>query len=504
MGSADTVVINAFALWVALAAVFWSMRRLQRASPGTSASEGLSSSAVGSFYMPFMLGLAAWASSYSLHAACEVDNALQWCSDPDPGQTDARISTPFSAAFQLLFFIAALGLLTRDTRIHQLLPTQCGHGRAWVAVREVITQRPVRWLLLVGVALANSWLISVAYRHPDAGFTDEISLHAQMVSSTIDFLCIITLAFALDWELNFHKRDPVSTALSASLFAYGSLQLGPPIGMWWALRGGTIPYAEAAVWFRDSWMPRLRTLTFVAKALLALSVISLPGLVGMFLKYEADRNEIREALRHWNALTRHSLKEKVHEAQILRKKTQVALREWDQREAEEHLDALGGALDEFAKLLRSTDDLPPAERLVVDSFDLAQTLTTITEPRFEREAIRLTVACVPNSLAAGDHTVAADAMSRLIENAIAAHAAHMSFTVVPDGDLWHVDVVDDGDGIPDAARPRLFMSKGRGIAAARYVLSLINADLQLISSAPGRTHFRVTFASFTDRREYVS
>lgn len=66
-----------------------------------------------------------------------------------------------------------------------------------------------------------------------------------------------------------------------------------------------------------------------------------------------------------------------------------------------------------------------------------------------------------------------------------------------------VDVVDDGPGVPDAARPRLFQpffttkqrgeGTGLGLVTARRIAELHGGRLELLESRPGRTVFRATF-----------
>ncbi|MEJ7926019.1 HAMP domain-containing sensor histidine kinase [Sphingobium sp. AN641] len=88
----------------------------------------------------------------------------------------------------------------------------------------------------------------------------------------------------------------------------------------------------------------------------------------------------------------------------------------------------------------------------------------------------------------------------LAENARQAGASKLKVTVAPQDDMLWIDIADDGPGIPQGDRNRIFdpffTSKrheggtGLGLAIARSLLDAYRGELHLISTAHG-AHFRI-------------
>ncbi|WP_432540407.1 sensor histidine kinase [Kineococcus sp. SYSU DK002] len=146
----------------------------------------------------------------------------------------------------------------------------------------------------------------------------------------------------------------------------------------------------------------------------------------------------------------------------------------------------------------------------------------------DREPVDLTMtvldAVSDARVAGGDHTWRLDLPGEAVEvvgdpgrlhqvlvNLLANARTHtppgttVTVGLVPDGDRTHVDVVDDGPGIPEDLRPRVFErfargdssrsraagSTGLGLAIVQAVVASHHGTVT-VDSVPGRTAFRVT------------
>jgi signal transduction histidine kinase len=103
-----------------------------------------------------------------------------------------------------------------------------------------------------------------------------------------------------------------------------------------------------------------------------------------------------------------------------------------------------------------------------------------------------------------DRDVLEAVLTTIVENARQAGAARMSIRLGHDGDAVMIDLADDGPGVPDGDRDRIFhpffTSKramggtGLGLAIARSLLEAYDGSLLLIPAAKG-THFRLICAA---------
>lgn len=92
-------------------------------------------------------------------------------------------------------------------------------------------------------------------------------------------------------------------------------------------------------------------------------------------------------------------------------------------------------------------------------------------------------------------------LTTLAENARQAGAKHLDITLRRGPEAVYIDLVDDGQGIPEADRPRIFLpfftskrelgGTGLGLPIARSLLQAYGGELEIITSLRG-AHFRIT------------
>lgn len=92
-------------------------------------------------------------------------------------------------------------------------------------------------------------------------------------------------------------------------------------------------------------------------------------------------------------------------------------------------------------------------------------------------------------------------VNELIYNALKAGATEMRVAVsgAPGGDLVHIRIEDNGPGVPETVRPRLFVpdvrkskgGTGLGLAIVRDTIEALKGRIELESSVPGQTVFHI-------------
>jgi PAS domain S-box-containing protein len=89
----------------------------------------------------------------------------------------------------------------------------------------------------------------------------------------------------------------------------------------------------------------------------------------------------------------------------------------------------------------------------------------------------------------------------LVRNSLGAGARHVRLTAAQTGDIIAIDVTDDGPGIPADKREHLFEDRphrpgedgaGLGLAIARELATNHSGDLELVSTGPEGTTFRIS------------
>ncbi len=110
----------------------------------------------------------------------------------------------------------------------------------------------------------------------------------------------------------------------------------------------------------------------------------------------------------------------------------------------------------------------------------------------------------------GDLEALTEVLHELVRNAAQAGAGSVSVSLAGNGDEVRAQVVDDGEGIAEYLRPRLFSmfsstrkpqgQLGLGLWRARTICERLGADLDLFESEPGRTCFELRLAAATTSR----
>ncbi|MEP7344387.1 MAG: ATP-binding protein, partial [Gemmatimonadaceae bacterium] len=161
-------------------------------------------------------------------------------------------------------------------------------------------------------------------------------------------------------------------------------------------------------------------------------------------------------------------------------------------------------LDEIARAF-SRYGMAPAERLPAESVDLAAIVRDVVElERMGESEVewRLTGLDTPlRVMATADEL--REVLLNVFENARQAQVTHVDVALVADGDRTHVDIRDDGVGIPAEVLPRIFephfstrtSGSGLGLAICRGLVRAWGGEMS-VQSAPGRgTSVRLTLVA---------
>ncbi|HEX3886352.1 MAG TPA: ATP-binding protein [Phenylobacterium sp.] len=195
----------------------------------------------------------------------------------------------------------------------------------------------------------------------------------------------------------------------------------------------------------------------------------------------------------------------------LRQKLEAGLAAPRDREAalEGALGDLDSILDTFAALLRIAQIEGGARRAAFRSCDLAALARTVTDafaPSAEDQHQALTLAVETPMAVDGDAELLTQMLVNLVENALrhAGPGARITVKVGRLGRAAALSVADDGPGVPDAERERLFdrfyrlersrstPGSGLGLALVAAVAKLHGAEVSLLPAQPG-LEVRVSF-----------
>jgi signal transduction histidine kinase len=195
----------------------------------------------------------------------------------------------------------------------------------------------------------------------------------------------------------------------------------------------------------------------------------------------------------------------------LRQKLEAGLAAPRDREAalEGALGDLDSILDTFAALLRIAQIEGGARRAAFRACDLAALARTVTDafaPSAEDQHQALTLAVESPATVDGDAELLTQMLVNLVENALrhAGSGAKIAVKVARLGPGATLSVADDGPGVPDAERERLFdrfyrlersrstPGSGLGLALVAAVAKLHGAEVNLLAAQPG-LEVRVSF-----------
>ncbi|MEO6595682.1 MAG: HAMP domain-containing sensor histidine kinase, partial [Planctomycetota bacterium] len=160
------------------------------------------------------------------------------------------------------------------------------------------------------------------------------------------------------------------------------------------------------------------------------------------------------------------------------------------------------ALDRIASDFRAFAGVAPAARSVVRLEDWLVQLHDQCAGLFVGKAVQLQLECgVANVRVAVDGTAMARVFVNLVQNAHEAAPAGVSVRLNArvEGERAVIEVSDDGPGVPEGARGRLFepyfttksSGTGLGLAICRRLVEAHGGAIRLVRSAPGDTAFAI-------------
>lgn len=154
-------------------------------------------------------------------------------------------------------------------------------------------------------------------------------------------------------------------------------------------------------------------------------------------------------------------------------------------------------------LCASTLDLVRGETPIVqrECVDLAALCTQAAASTARPPEFAVTVEVPPGATVSGDTERLARVLGNLLTNSREAGARQASLTAHSAAAGWVIDVIDDGPGLPEAARARLFepfvgstkvSGNGLGLATSRDIARAHGGELELIESGSRGVCFRLT------------
>jgi signal transduction histidine kinase len=164
-------------------------------------------------------------------------------------------------------------------------------------------------------------------------------------------------------------------------------------------------------------------------------------------------------------------------------------------------EALQDILGEVARLRRLTDDfldLSSDRPLSGSSLELSSFLDDAARASHAATGVAIDVQSPAGLHVQGDGGRLRQVLLNLVANAARAGAQRVRFQAAADGTRIRLDVADDGPGIPETIRPRLFEpfattredGNGLGLAVSRRIVERHGGSLALLPATPGAT-FRI-------------
>ena len=163
--------------------------------------------------------------------------------------------------------------------------------------------------------------------------------------------------------------------------------------------------------------------------------------------------------------------------------------------------ALEDILDEVARLRRLTDDfldLSSDRPLAGVDVEVQSFLDDAARAGRAASGLTIDVEAPPGLHVQGDGGRLRQVLLNLVANAARAGASRVRFRAAAEGARIRLDVADDGPGIPEEIRPRLFEpfattredGNGLGLAVSRRIVERHGGSLALLPATPGAT-FRI-------------
>ncbi|HYE06211.1 MAG TPA: ATP-binding protein [Planctomycetota bacterium] len=166
----------------------------------------------------------------------------------------------------------------------------------------------------------------------------------------------------------------------------------------------------------------------------------------------------------------------------------------------ECVDIILGEVDRLGRLVTDLLFYSRERESASDRFDLRTLVRTTCElSSSAAEAAGVDLSCAGEGLALGDVELSRQALLNVVRNAI--EACKPGARVVVTASPGRIEVADQGAGVPDKVRARLFepfvtgrtRGLGLGAAVARRCLQRQRGDLHLVSTGPGGSVFALTW-----------
>ena len=221
-----------------------------------------------------------------------------------------------------------------------------------------------------------------------------------------------------------------------------------------------------------------------------------------------EGTERRQAIWVVAAAVAHDLKNPLHNLQLL---VEEARDEQDPEQRKVLLDRIGEnvqrATERLAELSRAGQQHPETAEQKVDLSGTLEELRQRLNPTLQASRAQLEIECPRGLSVRGDAHALRSAVENVVANALEALRSRggggkLALRALRRDHLVELVVQDDGPGIPEALRDRLFApfasghnSTGLGLPIARALARAGGGELVCDNSSAGHTAFRFTFQS---------
>lgn len=137
----------------------------------------------------------------------------------------------------------------------------------------------------------------------------------------------------------------------------------------------------------------------------------------------------------------------------------------------------------------------------VDLAALLESIARLAQPMLGRHDARIDIEAPPGAACWADVTMTEQILFNLLSNAVQAGAHRVAFRAFEAGNEVCVSVADDGTGIRESIRERLFEpfvttkdrgeGTGLGLSISQRLAQEMGGRLELVASRPGHTEFRL-------------
>lgn len=159
---------------------------------------------------------------------------------------------------------------------------------------------------------------------------------------------------------------------------------------------------------------------------------------------------------------------------------------------------INGVVEDFLKIGR--EGLGEKETFLLSEF--LKDSITLLEPILKKKNMVIELDISPNVKVLSNKDQLKQVVINLVMNAFyACQNKDGRLSMVCRGDMDHVLITDNGIGIPEALRDRLFQAfqtgrangNGLGLYLSRNIMRSLDGELSLVDSQPGHTQFKLSF-----------